>query len=605
MMGVSIHLLGTPRVEHDGHAVPAPRGRKVWALLAYLLLTERPQTRSHLAGLLFSEADDPLRALRWNLNAVRHLLADAAVVDSEPLAVRLHPGTFVDVAVLLHGTWLEAVAIPAMEDELLAGMDFSTAATFETWLANQRRHLRAAAAAALAEGALARLGTGDAENAVDLANRLVRLEPLDDNHQTLLLRALTAAGDHAGAERHMAACRELFRSELGVDPGDLLEDARSGPAFSAPAARGLAAIRAQMDAGQAAMRAGANDVGLEYLRQAAAESHVVGDDTLQTQALLVLGSEMVHASRGRQLEGAAALHRVVALAEDKGDEELAATAHQHLAWVDLMAARFGPMHRKLEQAAGLRVVDPAVRSWGHLTAGMGYLATAHYAQAEQSLCEMIAGARATGDVRLAGFGLCVLAGVFGHRGEFAQAKATAAEAADLAKSTGNLALMAFTDSKLAEVEISSGSVAVGHQLAEHAMALSDQIHETCVQAMAGTQLGLLCFEQGDLDGAIGHLGAAWSRPMILPDHVWKGALALDALCTVAVGERLPQARTWVTDLESLASRTGMRELLVRAYLHRHDLGDDTGEAATMLAAQIDNPLLHEMVGQATGVAVPA
>ena len=602
-MTVGIYLLGAPRVERDGIAQAAPKGRKMWALLAYLLLSESPPQRTRLASLLFSEADDPLRALRWNLTAVRRLLGPESHVDGDPVTLHLPPGAFVDALLLTRGTWVEALAIPALGEELLAGMDFSTAGSFEPWLLNQRRHLQAATAAVLQEGTLARLAIGDAEPAIDLATRLVRLEPLAEDHHALLVRSLTAAGDHAGARRQIGLCREIFRRELGVEPTGVVAAAVQLPAYTPPAAQGLVAIRAQMEAGAAAIRAGANDVGLAYLRQAAAESHVVGDHVLQAQALLTMGSEMVHASRGRQLEGATALHRVLVLAEDHGDEELAATVYHHLAWVDLMACRFAPMHRKLDQAAALHVEDDSTRIWGHLTRGLGYLASAHYVEAERALRELVAIARRTGETRLISFGISVLAGVFLHRGEYDQARQLAQEAADLAAASGSLALIALTTAKLGEVELAEGSVGVGRPLAERAMALSDQIHETCVQSMAGVQLGLLDLTRGDLDRAVAHLAAAWSKPVLLPDHVWKGALALETLCDVAVREKLPHARKWVTDLESLAGRTGMRELLTKAYLLRHRLGDDTAEAAALLAAEIENPLLHEQVRAATGARI--
>ena len=70
-MTLTIRLLGRPVVERDGQAVPPPRGRKTWALLAYLVLAERPQGRRHLAELLFADADDPLGALRWSLAELR------------------------------------------------------------------------------------------------------------------------------------------------------------------------------------------------------------------------------------------------------------------------------------------------------------------------------------------------------------------------------------------------------------------------------------------------------------------------------------------------------------------------------------------------------
>ena len=67
-MGLAIHLLGAPRVELDGRALPAPRGHKVWGLLAYLIRSDVGASRKHLAELLFQDAEDPLAALRWNLS---------------------------------------------------------------------------------------------------------------------------------------------------------------------------------------------------------------------------------------------------------------------------------------------------------------------------------------------------------------------------------------------------------------------------------------------------------------------------------------------------------------------------------------------------------
>lgn len=599
-MGVAIHLLGTPHVEHDGVPAEAPKGRKVWGLLAYLLLSEATPTRTQLAALLFPDAEDPLRALRWNLTALRRLLGPDVPVDGEQVSLRLPPGTFVDAQVLPRGTWIEAVAVPSMEDELLAGMDFSTAVTFETWLLNERRHLRAAAAAALSEGTLARLGVGDAEGAVRLADRLVRLEPLDDSHQALLVRSLTAAGDHAAAQQQIESCRQLFRRELGVEPSAALTQAQAVPAYPRPTSRGLATVRAQMDAGRAAIGAGAVDVGLAYLQQAAAESHALGDRVLQTEALLAVGSELVHAGRGRQLEGAEALHRVVVLAEEEGDAEMAATAHHHLAWIDLMAARYGPMHRKLDEAERLAPRHAGVQIWAGFTRGLGHLATAHYRESQVALADATAAAHAVGDVGLEGLGLALLAGTFVHRGDFDAAKAAAQEASEHARSGRRLSQLALAQARLGEAEQHGGNADVAYRHLEEAAALADQVLDACVQATAGTALGLLEFRRGDLASAMPRLAAAWSRPMMLPDNVWKGALALDAMCSVAVRQQLPNAGKLVSDLEAIAGRTGMRELLARAYLHRHRLGEPTAAVATMLASEIDSPVLHELVMEETG-----
>jgi hypothetical protein len=63
---------------------------------------------------------------------------------------------------------------------------------------------------------------------------------------------------------------------------------------------------------------------------------------------------------------------------------------------------------------------------------------------------------------------------------------------------------------------------------------------------------------------------------------------LDGLCRV--GRDDERAPGWIEQLEALASRTGMRELLLRAYLHRARRGDRSiGAAARLLGAEIDNP----------------
>lgn len=108
MTRLAIHLLGQPHVERDGAAVPSPRGHKAWGVLAYLLLAERPPSRDELVSLLFSEADDPFAALRWNLSAIRRLLG-AAELQGDPLRLALPPGTYIDVETLTSGSWVEAL----------------------------------------------------------------------------------------------------------------------------------------------------------------------------------------------------------------------------------------------------------------------------------------------------------------------------------------------------------------------------------------------------------------------------------------------------------------------------------------------------------------
>ena len=112
--------------------------------------------------------------------------------------------------------------------------------------------------------------------------------------------------------------------------------------------------------------------------------------------------------------------------------------------------------------------------------------------------------------------------------------------------------------------------------------------------------------RGDVPRALELLVDAPRLCRRLPDtYLWIEAYALDALCAVAVEHRAEATTQWIDELEAITSRRGIRELLLRATVYRARLGDPGAlEAARVLAPQIDNPalaeLLHSMDDDATG-----
>jgi len=68
------------------------------------------------------------------------------------------------------------------------------------------------------------------------------------------------------------------------------------------------------------------------------------------------------------------------------------------------------------------------------------------------------------------------------------------------------------------------------------------------------------------------------------------------LLEIAAEHRLDSGRLWAVELHDLAARTGMRELVVRALIHRAALGEDGNlDVAASLAEGIDNPALAGLV----------
>jgi hypothetical protein len=147
---------------------------------------------------------------------------------------------------------------------------------------------------------------------------------------------------------------------------------------------------------------------------------------------------------------------------------------------------------------------------------------------------------------------------------------------------------------LAEVDLLEGNVDAASAAYEHAHALALQLGDPCWEGCAARGLGLVAAHRGDAAAALQWTTEARQRCVRLSDaYLWVEGYCLDALCALAVEHRLVEAAQWIDDLEALATRTGMRELIARAYAYRGQLGDrDAAEAARILAAEVDNPALR-------------
>ena len=71
---LTLRVLGSVSVERGGERLDLPPSKKTRALLGYLLIEGREQTREHLCSLFWDLPDDPRGALRWSLSRLRPLL---------------------------------------------------------------------------------------------------------------------------------------------------------------------------------------------------------------------------------------------------------------------------------------------------------------------------------------------------------------------------------------------------------------------------------------------------------------------------------------------------------------------------------------------------
>ena len=593
-MGQTIRLLGTPSIEIDGVPTAGPRGRKAWGLLALLTLTEQAPSRQRLAGLLFGSADDPMGALRWNLAELRRALGSSATVDGDPVCLCWSLDTLVDAVALDADPdrWVDGEQPPG---ELLAGIALPDCAAFEVWLTIERRRQSAAIQAVLHELGLNRLAASRPHEASRIAARLVEMNPYDENHHVLLVRSLAMAGDRRAAQEASDRACSLFRRELGVEPSPAIREAsmaRFGSP-SAPVMVGVPAARAQLEAGKAAISAGAVDAGIECLRRGVDELRFGPDYALLATALCELGSALVHSVRGRDEEGASLLHEVVERAAAI-DPCLAARACRELGFIDVQAGRRQRAIRWLASAKEHAAFagDDAEMASIQGVEGMNLSDQARYPEAAEVLSESVERALRTDSFRQAAWSASILGRLHLLRGDHDRAHVELDRSSQWVRKERWVAFRPWPEAFTAELDLLEGRFQQAEEKLQQAFALACQLGDPCWEGVTARGLGLL-EARTDPSKALGTLQDARARCLRWPDaYQWVHGYVLDALCTVATECDSERARAAAYDLVELASRTDMRELIFRAQRHMGVLGvPGAAEAAGLVGSEIDNPLL--------------
>lgn len=231
-----IKLLGGYTVLDDRTGEVALPARKAQALLAYLALSAgRWHGRDRLAGLLWSDRQEARarNSLRQALASIRHLGQGLGVglVEADGDRVQLPNGVVeTDVAAFRELSDNDPVAATGLyAGDLLDGFTAPDVA-FQDWLMGERTALRETACLIFERAVSQVANNGDWRGAVELAKRLVGLDPYRESSHRKLMELHAAAGDRAGAIRQYQACERLLRNELDVAPAqetmDLLEKIR-------------------------------------------------------------------------------------------------------------------------------------------------------------------------------------------------------------------------------------------------------------------------------------------------------------------------------------------------------------------------------------------
>lgn len=553
-----MRLLGKPAIE----AVPARasvRGYKPWGILAYALLNDEPPTRERLASLLFADANDPMGALRWNMAELRRALGDAVSITGDPLRVVPASDVVIDVVELRQGRWWPTNDLPG---QLLESCPFDRCAAFETWLLVTRRYLAGLIESVLTDAVQTALATGRLAAAVSAAGQLVELNVLDERHHALLVTCLARSGDRAGAERQLARAVRLLRDELGVEPSASLR--ASAATNTAAAAVSTAGIHAKIDAGRAAIAAGAMDAAMLCLQGAVADAEHTDDLALQARALTTLGASLVRIGTSFP-EAEPALRRGLVLAGQSG-----ASSSMVVAWRELgfLLAQAGH-HRQAEEAL-VNATEHAHDDDSQLASiraiqAMSLSDRAYYPEATALLTEAIDRARRCGRIRKAAWALAMLGRVHLLVGSLAAAAESLDEACRLARLERWSAFLPWPECLRSEVEIGLDRVDAAMGELPYANALAEHLHDRGLQALGQRALALVARHQGQSVAAMAYIDTA--RRLAFrgsPSYVWIQAQVAATRAELLAAHDVRSAPAAVDEWIDLAATAGLRDHMVRA-----------------------------------------
>ena len=229
---------GLALIDNETGEPVAENRRKALAILAILAVAgDLGVSRDKVAAYLWGDGTpDRVRGvLKQTLYIIKKDLADAEPVIGGP-DLRLNRALIRDDLALFEQAASESDSMQVVDlyrGPFLDGFHLPDAPRFAHWVDTQRDRLARTFASHIERVALAAMGRGDSQAAVDWWARVVEFDPYDTRAVSGLLHACLAAGDRPRAillaERHMG----LLRKQLEITPDPeirrLVELARARP----------------------------------------------------------------------------------------------------------------------------------------------------------------------------------------------------------------------------------------------------------------------------------------------------------------------------------------------------------------------------------------
>ncbi|MDX1390395.1 MAG: BTAD domain-containing putative transcriptional regulator, partial [Acidobacteriota bacterium] len=211
--------------DERGPTNPLIGAGKPTAILVYLALSaDGRRGRDHVAELLWrsSTIEDARHSLRQALYRLRAATDGAELIASDNGDLVLSKAVWFDC---LSGE--EALADGDVESayrllhgEFMRGFSVPDSQEFGTWAETQGSRFSTGWTRAAFQLARVRLREGDPESALEPAERLLALNPYDENAVRLLMSAFAGGGRHAAALARYEAFADFVRAEDETEPSE-------------------------------------------------------------------------------------------------------------------------------------------------------------------------------------------------------------------------------------------------------------------------------------------------------------------------------------------------------------------------------------------------
>ena len=218
-----LFLLGLPRLEYDGAPLEFKR-RKALNLLAYLALYPAQHPRERLAALFWGDSNDEAArlSLRVTISDLRKGLGEDALIGGRD-SLGLSPDLSVWVDAVEFERLAKARSAPDWQDALDLYRDDFLPDVYEDWALEWRERLAQLQAETLLRLVGYQRSGAEYEKAIELARRLLALDPANEAAHQHIMVCYEAMGDRGAALRQYELCLEALKGLVGVRPSPMTE----------------------------------------------------------------------------------------------------------------------------------------------------------------------------------------------------------------------------------------------------------------------------------------------------------------------------------------------------------------------------------------------